>query len=760
MEGNFRLKTSVSCILLSMCAAFPVQADNSGIWQSENQTTGKLNGTPPTAESVSVPVYQGSTKLDPATTTAIVATALPKAFSADTSPEKLYLTNPSDAEGDRFDDIPQLSWLNDVAPDVSLVWAKADKPNEPLNPQPNIALSFCEQNLSGQLVVWPKVDSNSAATLLLHTTSGVPDNGPVSLANTKFPLNVAAAVATPIAASISAAKAKVGETITLTLTVKDCDGNLKAGTPFTVRRGVPTNRQNVANDTGAPVSLGGTVMTDTTTEYKGVTGEGGIATIAVTQNEGIGVKTPLYITATGMSTPLTQDVTFTVITSPDSTLANMWGHMSETFKASNGIVFKRPRLATEVQNPFKSVLESNESWVLVRNNHLETAVEKRGGCGPGGSLNVPTQQNLNSLIDAYPDGVKAKTGLPVSANYHSKTSDSAVVSSRNFLMVNLSNRSTTSDQFVPDPVTVNGFLVMCQQTTNPKITKYKLINPSDMVSVVGFNHGSNSRGTFNAFKGKTVGKQSVKVRLQAVDGSGKGVPYAPGTMTYRYPISRQGNKSGVADMTIVNSTQKTHSIDEMRYYYATADKSGSFEFTLAQNTNGLGSLHDIYIQNDKSDLSERTAQGSMPVIFETITSPDMPDAEFWGYMEDTLTLNGRTFNRPKLFSELPNAGDSYKFASDRLGMQVAENWAMVTSSQAAIGSGGCAADKYPTVADLSALRAEVDFLHVYYLKGGWPAGNGNKGYWTNNPTSITQWMNMLTGGLEYGAQSSLQICAQ
>lgn len=118
-----------------------------------------------------------------------------------------------------------------------------------------------------------KVDSNSAATLLLHTTSGVPDNGPVSLANTKFPLNVAAAVATPIAASISAAKAKVGETITLTLTVKDCDGNLKVGTPFTVRRGVPTNRQNVANDTGAPVSLGGTVMTDTTTEYKGVTGK-------------------------------------------------------------------------------------------------------------------------------------------------------------------------------------------------------------------------------------------------------------------------------------------------------------------------------------------------------------------------------------------------------------------------------------------------------------------------------------------------------
>lgn len=367
MEGNFRLKTSVSCILLSMCAAFPVQADNSGIWQSENQTTGKLNGTPPTAESVSVPVYQGSTKLDPATTTAIVATALPKAFSADTSPEKLYLTNPSDAEGDRFDDIPQLSWLNDVAPDVSLVWAKADKPNEPLNPQPNIALSFCEQNLSGQLVVWPKVDSNSAATLLLHTTSGVPDNGPVSLANTKFPLNVAAAVATPIAASISAAKAKVGETITLTLTVKDCDGNLKAGTPFTIRRGVPTNRQNVENDTGAPVSLGGTVMTDTTTEYKGVTGEGGIATIAVTQNEGIGVKTPLYITATGMSTPLTQDVTFTVITSPDSTLANMWGHMSETFKASNGIVFKRPRLAAEVQKTDKSVSETNETWVLVRN---------------------------------------------------------------------------------------------------------------------------------------------------------------------------------------------------------------------------------------------------------------------------------------------------------------------------------------------------------------------------------------------------------
>ena len=763
MEGNFRLKTSVSCILLSMCAAFPVQADNSGIWQSENQTTGKLNGTPPTAESVSVPVYQGSTKLDPATTTAIVATALPKAFSADTSPEKLYLTNPSDAEGDRFDDIPQLSWLNDVAPDVSLVWAKADKPNEPLNPQPNIALSFCEQNLSGQLVVWPKVDSSSAATLLLHTTSGVPDSGPVSLANTKFPLNVAAAVAMPIAASISAAKAKVGETITLTLTVKDCDGNLKAGTPFTVRLGVPTNRQNVENDTGAPVSLGGTVMTDTTTEYKGVTGEGGIATIAVTQNEGIGVKTPLYITATGMSTPLTQDVTFTVITSPDSTLANMWGHMSETFKASNGIVFKRPRLAAEVQKPDKSVSETNETWVLVKSASLAKTSVNKGGCG--NVLNVPTQLNLNSLIDAYPGGMKAKTGLPVATSYHSKTPDPAVVANiRNFQMINLSNRVTTSDKYLPDP-SGNSFLLMCQQTANPKITKYKLINPSDMVSVVGFNHGSKVRGTFNAFKGKTVGKQSVTIRLQAVDSSGNGIPYATGALSYRYPLSRQGNDAGNGNVWTINTTaeikQSSGFVDLTVYYYAAADKSGFFEFTLKQDAQGFGSLYDIFVQNDDSyTLDERTKEGTMPVIFSTITSPDTPDAEFWGYMEDTLTLNGRTFNRPKLFSELPNAGDSYKFESDRLGVQVAENWAMVTSSQAPIGSGGCAADKYPTVADLSALRAESSLLHVYYLKGGWPAGNDNKGYWTNNPTSTTQWMNMITGALEYGAPSSLQICAQ
>uniref|UniRef100_UPI00202836A3 adhesion domain-containing protein n=1 Tax=Escherichia coli TaxID=562 RepID=UPI00202836A3 len=322
----------------------------------------------------------------------------------------------------------------------------------------------------------------------------------------------------------------------------------------------------------------------------------------------------------------------------------------------------------------------------------------------------------------------------------------------------------TSDKYLPDP-SGNSFLLMCQQTANPKITKYKLINPSDMVSVVGFNHGSKVRGTFNAFKGKTVGKQSVTIRLQAVDSSGNGIPYATGALSYRYPLSRQGNDAGNGNVWTINTTaeikQSSGFVDLTVYYYAAADKSGFFEFTLKQDAQGFGSLYDIFVQNDDSyTLDERTKEGTMPVIFSTITSPDTPDAEFWGYMEDTLTLNGRTFNRPKLFSELPNAGDSYKFESDRLGVQVAENWAMVTSSQAPIGSGGCAADKYPTVADLSALRAESSLLHVYYLKGGWPAGNDNKGYWTNNPTSTTQWMNMITGALEYGAPSSLQICAQ
>ncbi len=73
-------------------------------------------------------------------------------------------------------------------------------------------------------------------------------------------------------------------------------------------------------------------------------------------------------TAMGSSTQMktSLDTIFTVITSPNSDKANMWGHMPETATATaaNGAVFERPKLYSEVSSPSQASAVSayNESW--------------------------------------------------------------------------------------------------------------------------------------------------------------------------------------------------------------------------------------------------------------------------------------------------------------------------------------------------------------------------------------------------------------
>ena len=65
-------------------------------WQDSSDTVGEFNGTVPTADSASIPVYQGSVFLDPAKTHEVAFTAKPSEFSADISVSKLLVTNPQD----------------------------------------------------------------------------------------------------------------------------------------------------------------------------------------------------------------------------------------------------------------------------------------------------------------------------------------------------------------------------------------------------------------------------------------------------------------------------------------------------------------------------------------------------------------------------------------------------------------------------------------------------------------------------------------
>lgn len=90
-----------------------------------------------------------------------------------------------------------------------------------------------------------------------------------------------------------------------------------------------------------------------------------------------------------------KDVIFTVITSPDSDKARMWGHMLGIIEANN--IFKRPRLADETDNELGAVRENNEDWALFDQNSSMQAE-----CGLG---HIPSQSSLHSLFAAHPANV-------------------------------------------------------------------------------------------------------------------------------------------------------------------------------------------------------------------------------------------------------------------------------------------------------------------------------------------------------------------
>lgn len=290
-----------------------------GTWQELNSVTGAVNGTAPLADGAIIPLYQGSTLLDPSKTHDIEFSAMPRDFSADATSTSMRAVNSTDTEGDLFSDPPTIAWENRQPPAMGLVWADAATPDTPLSPQPVPNLTFCAQNLAGrQLVAWAQVeDETNVPALWLFTNTGVP--------------------------------------------------NYAINAPFVIRREDAINRQGVVNNAN-PVRVGNTELTTAQTEYHGVTDGQGNATVVVTQENGPGVKTRLIVSSQNYPT-LTDnvDVIFTTITSPDSDKASMYGHMIESATATlNGITytFTRPKLAAEASGADKSVVDTNETWAL------------------------------------------------------------------------------------------------------------------------------------------------------------------------------------------------------------------------------------------------------------------------------------------------------------------------------------------------------------------------------------------------------------
>lgn len=620
MDG-YRKATKYTVLLLLM-AVLPLHAAlKLGQWTPADSTTSAINGTVPTADSASVPVYQGSTQLDPTKTYDIQAFAKPNEFSADDSTTKLILANSHDTEGDLFAIPPILRWQDQTPPAVSLVWADAATPDTPLDPQPTANRSFCSQNLAGRsLVVWPQISQQQATPLLyLLTMTGVPNEGTVALADQKVTLNIAAAQGDLIAVSASgyddtlkASKTTVGGTITLTVTTKDCQGNLAPNIPFTIKRGEAKNRQDVVNNSG-PVVLDTTELTTTATEYHGTTDANGTATVQVTQPRGPGVKTPLTVSLQGITQVSETAVIFTVLTSPDVPEASMWGHMANTVEA-HGYTFTRPKLAAEVDNEAETIVDHNETWSMFTWSGADSH------CAI-----LPGMRHFGALATVITSSVQQELGWPIAKEYYWSSLAGATGQHH---AADVSNRSEAQK---PDSTT---FLVSCVDKEAPDVEPKIVLTPEDYDDAiqavkVAVGEDTAMRVTITDNKNNNQPLAYYYFSLHLDDGVNRKNQTDPAWEAHPVQIEGDSNLQKVDDHT----------------YEGITDVNGQATLRLTQ-PDGAGVKTHITARM----RSDYTTTDAKDVIFTTITSPDVPQARMWGHMRGIIEA-GSLYKRPLLADE-------------------------------------------------------------------------------------------------------------
>lgn len=696
MDGSLR-RDGIShflLIMLMMFSGFSAPASavlKSGTWQEMNTSTDAINGTVPLADGVTIPVYQGSILLSPDETHVVNFSAMPRDFTTDDTASALKLVNPIDTEGDIFA-APPVRWA-DKAPVVTLTWADAATPDEPLNPQPVANQTFCAQNMAGKnYVIWPQLESDASsapATLYLQTITGTPFSNTPPLLEQKIPVTIAAAVGEPVKVTadnfnetLKAAKVKAGESITLTITTQDCQGNAVGNTAFIITRGDALNRQNIVNNT-APVHVGNTELTTTATEYHGTTDANGNVTVVVTQADGPGVKTPLTVSPANASTlKASVDVIFTTLTSPDSTSANMWGHMPETSGAEvdgETYTFTRPKLAAEAEDESGTVNANNESWALFNWSGADKHCEI-----------LPDARQLMGLKIARGDLV-SQLGWPV-AGTNEYWSSSAGTLATSHLGVNMLSRRVVEE---PDTTTS---VVSCVDKALPDVT------PALALTLDNMDSGLNAARV-------PVG-DSISMNISITDKeTGAALPYRYFDLYVGDEQNRKGQtndearaegiKYGWDDNPVLVDLEGTGTPN---HYHGITDANGKLSLELTQ-ANGAGVLTPLRVV--LADGIEATAN----VIFTVVTSPDVAQARMWGHMQGVVEA-GNIYKRPQLVGEATaNTGST---------VENHEDWATFNSVTAATAQ--CGVGQVPGQVILDALYSAHSgnaMLTTY----GWPTAS-------------------------------------
>lgn len=709
---------------LSLTPFFAQAVRSSGAWQELTEQTAAINGTPPQADSVTIPVYQGSVQLRSDAANPVDYSAKPSQFSTSDVGSALTLTNPHDTEGDIFA-VPPLAWQAERAPAVTLVWADAATPDTPLDPQPVSNISFCAQNLAGRhLVVWSQLDTSTAIPpLWLLTRTGVPYNTAVEVLDQKFAVDIAPAVGDPVTLaadhldeSLNAAKVKAGESIMLTVTTKDCGGEPEGNVDFVITRGDAQNRQGVVNN-AAPVRVGNTELTTTAMEYHGTTNAEGVATVVVTQANGPGVKTPLI--AHPSSAPALKasvDVIFTTLTSPDSSSANMYGHMAETSTATvdgASYTFYRPKLAAETDSEDRTASINNETWAQFNWGHADAHCDI-----------LPDARQLEGLKIARGD-LATTLGWPVGLTSGDEEywSSSQGSTATDHISIDMRSRALTQ---MPD---ATQSLVSCVDKAPPAVTP-KLVISAD-----------NFDSTVNAAKVK-VGEE-INMKITVTDSAtNKPLPYRYFNVYLGDEQNRQNQKNAdidsghqwTDDPVIITNLEGSDG-----HYHGVTDANGQFSLVLTQDK-GAGVLTPVRVV-----LFDGT-EATQNVIFTVVTSPDTPEAQMWGHMADTLTVGDMKFQRPKLAAEAT--------AATRTQEQDNETWARVSHADALNNpnAGGCEAGHLPRADQLAALYASSDGNKIHTVSG-WPT---EYDYWSSTFASAATWqaVSLAAGGYTASGDAS------
>ncbi len=310
-----------------------------------------------------------------------------------------------------------------------------------------------------------------------------------------------------------------------------------------------------------------------------------------------------------------KDVIFTVITSPDSDKARMWGHMRGIIES--GSLYKRPLLADETEHELGSVRENNEDWALYDQN-----TSMQAECGVG---HIPRQSSLESLFSAHPgNAIGTEYGWPTAQQSYLSAVEQETHSS-----VNLANGSVDS---------YSGFK-----------QNYLSCSGNEMVANVEV---STDHDVTVGSKAQAKVGDTIVMTVRTVNGlNNTPVPFTAFTITKGMGYNRLGQVSGFDDPSsgaiTMNDTQYGTSQPSM-VYAGTTDAQGVATVEIKQ-PQGVGLRTALSVTPVNSYLPNTV---NYNVIFTTPTSPDVSGAQMWGHMDETITVDSSTFTRPKLAAEI------------------------------------------------------------------------------------------------------------